>query len=178
MIFFYFILLLLPFYSFSASSEPFQVELAVDQDKLTLGENITVTAHLKYPENYKVDIQSLTDQLLWTANPTAPQFFLKKKTSSKDHKSLEFVLEPLTSGPHYITFLNVSFNPTKEGLQSHTVASQVIKIDVLSSDYNTDFTLGDLHPLEPEMPYGLTQTNRFNLIENPKNAAGRSAEEC
>ena len=149
----------------SDAPSDFRVELSADRPQLSLGEDVVLHIRLEYPPGYHVDKDKLIDQLLWTANPTTPQFMIRQQPLSKDQKSIDVILEPLQEGICWLSLQKVSFE--KVGAPSVSQLSPVLQLEVLPAPPQKAYELADLHPLQPALPLGLSADNRYLLMEDP-----------
>lgn len=145
----------------------FDIELSVEKPKVALGEAFTLNASFKQPEGYQADIPALIEQLLWTANSSSPRFVLRQTLVSADKKKLELVLEPLMLGMQYLTFLDVAF----KGEKTVNVTSSIVQLEVEPAKPVEKLSLAPLHSLVPELPLGMTQTNRQIMMEDRETLA-------
>jgi hypothetical protein len=152
-----------------ADIKDFRVDLSIDKTVMSMGDMVLLKASLQYPEGYQVDIPSLIEQTLWTANPSAPKFVLRQSAVSSDKKILELALEPIEEGTLYLTFLNVKFTPTDQSKEDKAVSipSPLIKLEVGKAPVTGPLILAPLHPLEPELPLKLTRRNLQALMDDP-----------
>ncbi len=153
---------------------PFEMTLQVNKERVALDETFQVRATFQYPPSYQVDEQAFIDQLIWSANPFAPQVALGEVGvhsffgDAVQRLSLQATLYPMKEGELKLSFLTVAFEPKKEGDKVIRIQTPIFSLEVLPSSLDPSLLrLAPLAPLEPQFPLGLTEENRWLFLENP-----------
>ena len=96
--------------------KPFALSLRLNSQQITRDEFLHLEAEFYYPSSHQVDIDSLLEQLAWSANPLTPQLNIYKFTIATipteegiQAKKLHAIIRPLAEGPLYISLLNVEY---------------------------------------------------------------------
>lgn len=161
--------------------EPFSVAIHIKQQQITTEDVIDLEAIFQYPPAYKLDGETLIDQLMWTGNPLSPQFAIAKSEMSEQAKdemqlfTLQAKLSPLKTGVIQLSFLIVHFVPEKSGAEAAPIAilTPVFTIDVeaAAKSFAKPLSSAPLAFLEPQFPMDLTLANRELLIDGPDRLA-------
>lgn len=156
--------------------KPFTITMRLSSEKISLGDFIDLEADFHYPDSYQLQVDSLLEQLTWSANPLTPQLHLDRSSIASLHveegieaKRLRTTITPLVEGSLDLSLLSVKFLPKEHSVSPQHILTPVFKLQVLPRhNQSASLPLAPLIPLEPQFPLGLTQANRQSLIENPQ----------
>jgi hypothetical protein len=156
--------------------KPFALNIKLNSQQLSLDDVLDVKAEFQYPSSYQLDMDSLIDQLAWSANSLDPQWSLLQLTilalpseADMQVQHLNAKIAPLQSGLLDISFLTVTFLPKESTLSPLHVLTPIFSLQVSPTSHATEpLPSASLMPLEPQFPLELTQANRQLFIDNPK----------
>ena len=155
--------------------KPFALSIKLSSDHINLNEFLNLDAEFRYPSSYQVNIESLIDQLGWSANPLAPLMEVYQTTASSLQaeegmigQRLHAIIRPLQQGTLNVSFLNISFEPKEKGQKALEILTPVFAIQVEPANNQIPLVIAPLIPLEPEFPLGLTEANREFLWDSPE----------
>lgn len=161
--------------TWKAEEKNIAMEVSIYPDKLTLDDVIYVEASFRYPNNYALDINTLSNQLAGFINPLHPRLAIIQSHSSGiedtgdgQQQSLSLMIAPLEKGPLSLSFLNVQFKPLDNAAQPVELFTPVFQLEVQSpSVINRQvLPIGPLLPLDPQFPLSLSETNRQALYQD------------
>lgn len=155
--------------------QPFALKMNLNSQQLSFNDVLNIEAEFHYPSSYQLDLDSLIDQLAWSANPLDPQLSLLQSTISTlpseagmQAQRLNAKIIPLKTGILEISFLMVNFLPKESTLYPLRILTPVFSLQVSSLPSSTaSLSSASLISLEPQFPLELTQANRQLLIDNP-----------
>lgn len=156
--------------------KPFAVTIKLNSEEIPLDGLIDFEAEFRYPAGYELNIDSLLDQLIWSANPLDPQLSLIQSSISIISESEEIpgqrlhaTISPLVVGTIDLSLFTITFFPKESSQPPLSVLTPVFHLHILPLAAHPSLPpLSPLIALEPQFPIGLTQSNQFLLRDNPK----------
>lgn len=146
---------------------------------LTLNDQLVLSLDLTFPKEYHPDLPTIKKNLSTTRSFTLFPFFIQSikdgpvqnggNGSLKQH--LEFVLDPIMTGSHTLTFFNIPFLPNEEGtLQKVEIISDVFSFNISAPKINQNYrgTPAPLMDFSTPYPIEMSSENRKQFIDNPE----------
>ena len=159
--------------------DQFIAKVSIPSSTLSLEDQLILSLDLTYPKQYHPDLSAIKKNLSTTRSfglfPFVIQHEKENPVQSTANGSLtqhvEFVLEPILTGNHTLTFFNIPFIPNEQGtLQTETIISDVFTINVSSPQVNENYkgTIAPLMDFSTPYPVEMTPENRKKFLENPE----------
>ncbi len=153
---------------------PFAIMLQVSSDQVKIGESLEIEGTFHYPESYELDLLTLIEPLIWSANPLLPAFSLEHweafpvATETKTQaQRLTIRLIPVQEGTQRLSFLTIPFLPKEKQEDTLAVPTPIFSIQVNPPTASPNTNLAPLATLDAQFPLGLTQANR-QFLESPE----------
>lgn len=160
--------------TWEAEKDGVTMQVSIHPDRLTLDDIIYVEASFRYPKNYELDVDALTNQLTGF-DSLHPHLAIIQSTPSPPEESdgyrqqnLSLMIAPLEKGPLPLSFLNIPFIPLDNVSQPIELFTPVFQVEIQpSSPINRQvLPIGPLLPLDPQFPLSLSETNRQALYQD------------
>jgi hypothetical protein len=156
--------------------KPFVITIKLSSQQIPRNGVLDLDAEFHYPSSYELKVDDVLDQLIWSANPLAPQLHLNQSSiysipaeEGLQTQRLHAKISPLAPGPLDLSLLTVTFLPKENAQLPLHILTPIFNLQVLPlATQKAPLSFAPLIPLEPQFPLDLTQANRQFLIDNPE----------
>lgn len=162
----------------SPETGEFLAKASLSSTDISLMDRFVLTLNLKYPKNTHPDINTIKKNLS-TSYSFEPYPFIiheikesaeKQIENDRLEKQIEFVMEPILTGNHTISFLNIPFfSNDPKPVSKAQVFSEIFSIRVKIPHVDMNFK-GNLAPqmdFSPTYPIEINPENRKKILEDP-----------
>ncbi|MDP1836080.1 MAG: hypothetical protein Q8K75_09180 [Chlamydiales bacterium] len=139
-----------------------------------LTNTVTVKLSFEVPAGYHVDEKALEEHLVNYGEVPLQSFKLVSQQSKKNGDKLEFsyVLEPLLTGVHYLTFRDITLIADDPGKSNSLILSEPVQVTIKEPDDTVPLPVAAVLPLENKPILEIDSENQKEIarqaIEQPE----------